>query len=252
MDLAVRHDDFNALLNYTRPEFDLVIFNGDEVFVSNGSFLALYSILIGISIDDARDDTIAAVRALQNDVNGLVLASYIHLSFFEADTSGLVFINNKHLTLCVITWKACLSNFVEQLDFEGLIWLPLGVINNSNLNLALFFFGMHRKQLIFFFIVLAGSSCHINSAYPEGEILRGLLFNGDSDTLVALSHFISQMLEADTLAVVFSLFFVRLSLALGALFELQKVLCLVPANLFAVHNTLDSVIGLQTIQKLVN
>ena len=150
----------------------------------------------------------------------MVLASYFHLSFCEADTSGLVFIDNENLTLCVITWKACLCDFIEKLDFEGLIWLPLGVINNSNLNLALFFFGVHCEQLVFLFIILTGLSGYINSAHPEGEILRGLLLNGDSDTLVALSHLISQVLEADALAVMLSLFFVSLGLALGALFKL--------------------------------
>ena len=208
------------MLNYTRPEFYFHIFNGDKVFVRDGSFLALDSILIGIGIDEARNNTIATVRAFQNDVNGLVLASYIHLSFVEADTSGLVFVDNKHFTLCVITWKACLCDFIEKLDFEGLIWLPLGVIDNSNLNLALFFFGMHREQLIFLFIILTGFRCYINSAHPEGEILRGLFLNGDSDTLVALSHLISQVLKADTLAVILSLLFISLSLAFGALFKL--------------------------------
>ena len=113
-----------------------------------------------------------------------------------------------------------MCDFIKQLDFEGLIRLPLGVINNSNLNLALFFFGVHCEQLVFLFIILTGLSGYINSAHPEGEILRGLLLNGDSDTLVALSHLISQVLEADALAVMLSLFFVSLGLALGALFKL--------------------------------
>ena len=111
----------------------------------NSGFLALDSILIGISIDKTGNYTIAAVRAFQHNVSYLVLASDLKLGLFKADTSGLVFIDDEHLTLCVITRKTRLCDFVEQLHFEGLIWLPLGIINNSNLNLALFFFGMHRE-----------------------------------------------------------------------------------------------------------
>ena len=53
LDLAVRHFDLNALLNYTRSKFNLHIFDGDEILVSNGSLLALDGILVGISINEA-------------------------------------------------------------------------------------------------------------------------------------------------------------------------------------------------------
>ena len=175
------------------------------------------SVLVGHSIHEAGNVTIAAVHAFQHDVSGLILASHINLGLLEADTSWLVFIDDQDLALGVIAREARLCDFIEQLNLEGFIWLPLGVINNSNLNLTLFLFGVHREQLVLVFVVLAGFRRLVNGPHPESEIFRGFLFDGDCDTLVALGYLVSLVLEADSLAVIFGLYLVNLSLTLSSL-----------------------------------
>ena len=79
--------------------------------------------------------------------------------------------------------------------------------------MALFFLGVHRKELILFFIVFAGLRSIINSSHPEGEVVWGFLLDGDADALVALSNLVVHMLEADSRAVICSLLLVLLGLA---------------------------------------
>ena len=86
---------------------------------------------------------------------------------------------------------------------------------------------MHREQFIFFFVVLAGLCCFINSAYPEGEIIWSLLLDCDSYALIAFSYLVTRMFETYSLTVICSFFFVNLCLTKSTLFKLQEILVLV-------------------------
>jgi len=172
--------------------------------VLDSGFLAWNGVGIVESVGHAADGAVGAVESGDFNEGTLVFSGHGDKSITKTDGAGLVLVEDGDSALCVVSLYSLLGDFVDELHFEILIRLPVRVVHNANLELALLFVGFHGEALVLLVVVLAGLGGVINGTHPEGEVLEHLLFNGDDNMAVRFSYLVLEMLKANRLGVILS------------------------------------------------
>ena len=247
---TVGHLNLNSLLNDTRLEYKSLILDWNEINVFSGGLLAWQKLNITDCVENAADLTIATIGTLNLKVAGLVLPTNVHESLREADVTWLVLVNDQNRALSVSSWDALLVKLIKKLDLEFLIRLPVGIIDDGNLDFTLLLSNAHSHALILLLVVLSGLCGAILGPEPESDVLVNLLLNGDDDVSTGFGHLVSKMLEADRLAVLLRLDLDLRVLASLALIEAKEVFLAGLAHLSAVGDALHSRVWLKAVEQL--
>ena len=139
---------------------------------------------------------VTSIGSLKLNVHSLVFASHRDNSFLESDVSWTIFVEDCDNTFGVISLQKLFCGFIKQLDFEVLVWLPIIVVDNGDLNFTGTLMCLQRDQFVLRIVVMGSFSSAVYSFYPEREILFYLLLDGDGNELSRLRHRIPKMLEA--------------------------------------------------------
>jgi len=91
----------------------------------------------------ASDMAGSSINSLDDDFTFFVLSRSHHLSSFELKLSWEILIQNRYFALCVISEQFLFSIYIIQFNEEIVVWVPLIVIVNSNLNRCLIFILFH-------------------------------------------------------------------------------------------------------------
>ena len=114
----------------------------------------------------------------------------------EADLTWLVIVNNGNLGLGVQA-KQLDSVDVVQLDKEVLVWFPLVVIKDLDLNVLVRLSSLEVDELVNGFVVLSSLGLCVNGLDLDGLGLLLLVLNVDPDLARALTHAVMQALEPE-------------------------------------------------------
>lgn len=250
--LAVWHLDLEAVVHLSGLEHNSLHLDRDEVLVLDGGFLAWDGLLVADSVDNAGDFSVATVSTGKHDEDGLITAAAINSSVRESDAAWLVIILDENRALSIVSFKTLLGGFVNELDLEFLIRLPVLVFVDLDLNFSLGLFSVHGEKLVLLLVVLTSLGGDVNGTDPESVVAFDLLLNGDVDVAVALSDLVTEVLEADSLAIVDSGLLLVFSLADGTLVDSSEGLGVVVTNLLTERDTLNGVLWVEALEKLVD
>ncbi len=249
--ITVGHIHDNTLLNFSAFERDQFVLNFNEILAFDGGNFTCSFISIADGVQDAANFSIATIGTHKHNWNHLILAFHFDLSLSKTDAAWLVVVLNRDHTFSVRTCNTMFL-FIDELDFEILIRLPALVILDLDLDLTLLLCRVHSDQLVFRNVVFACLSCAVDSAHPEGELVGDLLFNSDCDGSVRLRNLVSKMLEAHSLAIVLRSKLLLTGLSHLALVKTDEISSMSSADLFAVSDTFNSVVWLETVEQFVN
>lgn len=178
------------------------------------------------------------------------------LSLVEAESSREILIKNSYLASGIVSNQSIIFLFliwIIKFNKEIEIWFPFIVINNCDLNFLFSLSFRHGDDVVEVGEVLWRYGSVGNSSHTDGQLLRGLLYDGDFDVSVALGDRIVQAFEANDLIF-------NLDLSLGntvvnlslCTLQFNKLFGTAHASLFSIGKSFQERIWLQNSQKSLN
>ena len=204
---------FDLLINFTRFEYDLLHHNWNKIFTFDRGYFTRNTSHVADSVDGAADVAIATICTFQANICNLILSWYSDLSLLKADVSWFVLIQDEHSAFGIITLKFFSASQIYQMHFKIFIRLPLGVINDSYLDVKLFLAFFHGKLLIHRLIFLSSFGATVESFNSEGQFAVDLFLNRNFDVPIGFWHLVLEMFESDDFARVCRIFLINLGLS---------------------------------------
>ena len=158
--------------------------NWNKIFTFDRGYFTGDSSHIADSVDNAADVTIATICTFQAYVCNLILSLYCDLSLLKANVSGLVFIQDEHCALSIVTLKFFSIGQIYKMHFKIFIRLPFRIIDNSYLDVKLFLAFFHGKLLIHRLVFLSSFGATVESFNSEGQFAVDLFLNRNFDVSI--------------------------------------------------------------------
>jgi len=128
------------------------------------------------------DFTITSILSNNGNLNMWICWRYLNtFSVLEANLTGLIIINNSNSRSSILSNKLLLSVWIVQLHEEILIWLPVIVILNSNVECLGMLSLLEIKYTLESKIIFSSFSITINGRDIDGSSLFGLILNNNCE-----------------------------------------------------------------------
>ena len=150
--------------------------------------------------EHARDLAVSTLLTHNLDIDIVLALGDLQIGLLEAEGTREVLIENSDKSLSIITRKSRLTSnrVIVQLNEELHVRLPLGVVNDGNLNFRVDIALLHVDNFVVGLVLDASSGSLVFSAHTErfldGRVLLG---NGDLDGTGGLRDSVVHALEAN-------------------------------------------------------
>lgn len=116
--------------------------------------------------------------------------SFNSTAVFERNLAWLIVINNGHSSPSVFSFEIFICLRINKIDIEILIWLPVFIILNGNINVLYFLSLIKIKNFITLLIILSSKRFFIFSFNSDWTCIFGLVENMNSDASWSFRHWV--------------------------------------------------------------
>lgn len=117
--------------------------------------LVLFAFDEGFSSNHTRDLAVSSVNSINSNIDLFVLSRTHDFSVGEHKFTWEIFIQNSDLALGIVALKSLLGLRVVKFDVEIVVWVPLIVIMDLDLDFPLGVLALHRDNIVDAIVVLA-------------------------------------------------------------------------------------------------